>query len=161
MQASAQTERRAIPHGPFAAWIRISGRLSGIILRYSVVLFLLAFGAQKWTAAEAMGIEPFIRHSPFFSWIFSLFSVQHASDFIGVIELILAFLIAGGRRFPRLCAAGSSGAVVMFLLTLSFLATTPGLGSSDQGFLMKDLTLLGASLWSLNDALGSMQSAHT
>ena len=40
------------------------------------------------------------------------------------------------------------------LNTLSFLFTTPGLDpqSSDAGFLLKDLTLLGAALWSAAEA---------
>jgi len=38
--------------------------------------------------------------------------------------------------------------------TLSFLFTTPGLDaqSSDAGFLLKDLTLLGAALWTAGEA---------
>ena len=42
--------------------LEITGTL---ILRYGLVLTLLFFGAQKWTAAEAKGIQPLVAHSPF------------------------------------------------------------------------------------------------
>ena len=137
MHFGTQAECQAIPESQISTPIRISGFLSGIVLRYSVVFFLVAFGLQKWTTAEAQGIEPFMRHSPFFSWVYSIFAVQQASEFIGVIELILAVLIAVATPFPKLSTVGSAGAVIMFLLTLSFLITTPGLGPSDQGFCSK------------------------
>ena len=40
----------------------------------------------------------------------------------------------------------------MFLTTLSFLATTPNVGESAP-FLLKDLTLFGAALWTAGEAL--------
>lgn len=45
-------------------------------------------------------------------------------------------------------------AVIVFLGTLSFIASTPGFNVStmvDQ-FLFKDITLLGASIWALGEA---------
>jgi len=44
--------------------LEITGTL---ILRYGLVMTLLFFGAQKWTAAEAEGIYPLVAHSPFLS----------------------------------------------------------------------------------------------
>jgi uncharacterized membrane protein YkgB len=41
----------------------------------------------------------------------------------------------------------------MFLATLSFLVTTPGLDSGTQGFIMKDVFLLGAAVRSAGEAL--------
>jgi len=40
----------------------------------------------------------------------------------------------------------------MFLTTLSFLITTPNVGEA-SGFLLKDLTLLGAAIWTAGEAL--------
>ena len=58
---------------------------------------------------------------------------------------------------------GSAVAVLMFLITLSFLFSTPGWESSLGGFpalsgaigqlLIKDVVLLGAALWSLGEAM--------
>jgi reactive chlorine resistance protein C len=42
---------------------------------------------------------------------------------------------------------------VMFLITLSFLFTTPNQSPDAQGFLMKDFFLLGAAVWSTGEAL--------
>jgi uncharacterized membrane protein YkgB len=60
---------------------------------------------------------------------------------------------------------GSAVAVLMFLTTLSFLFSTPGWEPSLGGFpalsgavgqfLLKDVVLLGAAIWSLGEALTS------
>lgn len=61
-------------------------------------------------------------------------------------------------------------AIVLFLGTLSFLFTTPGvvathalglpvLSGMPGQFLLKDLVLIGVALWSFGDAL-SRQTAH-
>src|ERR1700732_485870 len=78
-----------------------------IVLRYSLVFFLLFFGALKWTAEEARGIEPLVSHSPFLSWTLRSFGTRGASEFIGVIELAIGVLIALRHWSPRLSALGS------------------------------------------------------
>jgi uncharacterized membrane protein YkgB len=134
-----------------------AARLRGVgafILRYSLVVFLVLFGVMKWTAAEAKGIEPMVSHSPFLSWLYPAFGVQGGSEVIGVIELAIAALILTRRWFPRASAIGSIAASGTFLVTLSFLVTTPNLGEG-AGFIMKDLTLLGAAIWSAGEALAA------
>lgn len=123
-----------------------------IVLRYSLVFFLLVFGALKWTVEEARGIEPFVSHSPFLSWTHRSFGTRGASEFIGVIELAVGVLIALRYWSPRLSAWGSLSAIGMFLVTLSFLLTTPNVGESAP-FLLKDICLLGAALWTAGEAL--------
>ena len=66
---------------------------------------------------------------------------------------------------PKASFLGSLGAIITFLLTISFLFSTPGalqlgngisiLGDTGQ-FLVKDLVLLGASCWIAADALGAV-----
>lgn len=129
------------------------------VLRYSLVFFLLFFGALKWTAAEAKGITPMVSHSPVFFWLYPLFGVQGGSEVIGVVELVIAILIVSRRWSPRASAAGSIAAAGMFIVTLSFLVTTPNVGES-SGFLLKDLTLLGAALWTAGEALGASDTAR-
>jgi uncharacterized membrane protein YkgB len=124
------------------------------ILRYSLVFFLLFFGALKWTPAEAQGIAPMVSNSPLLSWLYPAVGVQRGSEVIGVVELIIGVLIATRRWFPRASAIGSAAACGMFLTTLSFLVTTPHVGESAP-FLLKDLTLLGAALWTTGEALSS------
>jgi len=62
----------------------------------------------------------------------------------------------------KLSALGSVAAIAMFLTTLSFLVTTPGMWvrvegvivpSGSGGFIIKDLLLLGAAAWSAGEAL--------
>ena len=64
---------------------------------------------------------------------------------------------------PRLSVLGSVLASGLFLATISFLFTTPGVGEASAGgfpvlsltgqFLVKDVALLGLSLWTLADSL--------
>jgi uncharacterized membrane protein YkgB len=121
------------------------------IVRWSIVLLLLFFGALKWTAAEADAIAPFIVNSPLLRWVGLVFERQGASEFIGVLELSIAVLIALRRWAPRLAMVGGFLGTVMFLTTLSFIVTTPGIGDG-VAFLMKDLTLLGGALWTAGES---------
>jgi uncharacterized membrane protein YkgB len=124
--------------------------------RYGLVAVLLLIGMLKFTPAEAAGIQPLIANSPFMFWMYSVLSVQGASNVIGVIEIIVALLIALRPVSAAASFVGSLGGAVTFLFTLSFLFSAPGaatlkyglpvLGSSGQ-FLIKDLVLLGVSLW--------------
>jgi uncharacterized membrane protein YkgB len=122
------------------------------VLRYSLVFFLLFFGALKWTAEEANGIQSWVEHSPFLFWLIRAFGIRGASEVIGVIELTIGTLIALRHWSPRLSAVGSLAAIPMFLTTLSFIVTTPNVGDA-FGFLLKDLTLLGATIWTAGEAL--------
>ncbi|HWE24595.1 MAG TPA: DUF417 family protein, partial [Myxococcales bacterium] len=98
------------------------------------------------------------------SWMYSVAGVQGVSNVIGTLEIAIALLIAARPFSPALSAAGSLGAIVMFATTLSFLFTTPGVFVSVPGFpvavpnetgafLVKDVFLLGAALWSAAEAL--------
>ena len=126
--------------------------VGAFILRYSLVFFLLFFGALKWTAGEANAIQPMVSHSPFFFWLYPAFGVQRGSEVIGIIELVIGVLIGLRRWSPRLSAIGSLGASVTFVVTVSFLFTTPNIGEGAP-FLLKDITLLGAALWTASEAL--------
>jgi reactive chlorine resistance protein C len=142
------------------------------VLRYGLVLVIAWIGFMKFTSYEAMGIQPLVAHSPFLGWMYRLWSVQHFSYGLGVVEISIAILIALRPWFPKACAIGSVGAVLMFLTTLSFLLSTPGWEPSLGGFpalsalpgqfLLKDVVLLGAAIWSLGEALSSRrQPAQT
>ncbi len=82
---------------------------------------------------------------------------------LGIVEISLAILIATRPITPRLSGIGSLGAIVMFLIALSFLLTTPGVWQPGYGvpalspspgqFLAKDLVLLGAAIWAAGEAL--------
>jgi uncharacterized membrane protein YkgB len=119
---------------------------------------MLLFGLQKWTKAEAECIQPWVSHSPPMSSLYHVTSVQGASIAIGVIELAIAVMIVSRRWLPGIAAIGSALAIVMFLITLSFLITTPNIDPGSQGFLMKDFFLLGVAIWSTGESLTGLVS---
>jgi uncharacterized membrane protein YkgB len=145
-----------------------NSEIAGLLLiRYGVVLILFWIGLLKFTSYEAMSIQEFVENSPFMSWMYSVWSVQAASNVIGVIEVASAVLMAARPRSALASAIGSAMAVITFLLTLSFLLSTPqvwqqGLGfpflSAVPGqFLLKDAVLLGGAVWSLGESLKAMK----
>jgi uncharacterized membrane protein YkgB len=125
--------------------------------------------AMKATDYEARGIQPLIAHSPFLSWGYRIWTVDHFTILIGAVEMSIAALIVLRRWSPKACVIGSAGAVLMFLTTLSFLFSTPGWEPSLGGFpalsggvgefLIKDIVLLGAALWSLGEALSAAETS--
>jgi uncharacterized membrane protein YkgB len=154
---------REVPNYPraFGSWME---KLGSFTLRYGLVAILFYFGAYKFTAEEAQGIAPLVTHSPFFGWLQALLGAQGISDLIGSSEMLIALLIAARPFSARVSAVGSLLAVGTFLATLSFLITTPGIWHVAAGyavpvpnlvgaFLLKDVFLFGASVWSAGEAL--------
>ena len=138
------------------------------VLRYGLARVIGWIGLMKFTGYEANGIQPLVAHSPFMSWIYHFLTVQQFSNGLGVVEVTVAILIALRPWWPKASAIGSGMAVLMFLTTLSFLFSTPGWESSLGGFpalsgavgqfLIKDVVLLGAALWSLGESLAMRKS---
>lgn len=95
--------------------------------------------------------------------MYVFFSVTTFSALLGVVEVAAAVLLAVKPWWPRVSAIGSVIAIGLFVATLSFLFTTPGVFEASQGgfpllsttgqFLIKDVVLLGAAVWTLTDAL--------
>jgi uncharacterized membrane protein YkgB len=134
------------------------------LLRYGLVLVLAWIGAMKFTAYEAKGIQGLVATSPLMSWMYGVLSLQGVSNLLGVVEISTALLIALRPLSTRLAIVGSCLAILTFLTTLTFLFSLPGweqsLGgfpalSGSGGFLLKDVVLLGASVWSLGEALAA------
>ena len=102
------------------------------------------------------------------SWVYGFMSHRGFSAVLGIVELTIAILLATRPFSPRASVVGSALAVGMFLTTLSFLVTTPGVWAADAGgfpalsalpgqFLIKDLALLGISVWTLGEAWKASQ----
>jgi uncharacterized membrane protein YkgB len=133
------------------------------IARYSLVLVLVWIGAMKFTAYEAGAIEPLVVNSPLMSWLYAVFSVQATSNLIGVAEIAAGVMIALRPWSAAATVLGSLMAVATFVITLTFLFSTPGWEPSLGGFpalsvapgqfILKDAVLLGAAIWSLGEAL--------
>jgi uncharacterized membrane protein YkgB len=127
------------------------------LLRWSLVVIFLWFGAMKFTGYEAAGIAPFIENSPIMSWLNLLFGAQGASYVVGVLELSTAIALTLGAFSALFSAVGAAMSAATFVITLTFLLSTPGVAEKTAGgfpaisaipgqFLLKDLVLLAASI---------------
>jgi len=145
---------------PLAHSLTNAGQL---ISRYGLVVVLAWIGFGKYVKMESRAL---IEHSPLMSWIYDAFSVTTVARGLGTMEIVAALLIALRPMWPRASAAGSALAVVLFVGTLSFLFTTPGvvamrvdglpvLSALPGQFLLKDLVLIGVAVWTLGDSLGA------
>jgi uncharacterized membrane protein YkgB len=143
-----------------STWLTKGGQL---VSRYGLVVVLAWIGFGKYVKMEARVL---IEHSPLMSWIYQFLSVGAVAASLGTVEIIAAVLIALRPVWPMVSAVGSAMAVVLFLGTVSFLFTTPGLsvghlggipilGAQPGQFLLKDLVLLGVALWTLGESLGA------
>ena len=140
------------------------------LARYGLAVVVAWIGLMKFTAYEGEGISRYVANSPLMSWVYGFMNHRGFSAVLGVVEVTIALLIASRPFSPRASAVGSALAVGMFLTTLSFLVTTPGVWAADAGgfpalsgfpgqFLIKDLALLGISLWSLGEAWHASERA--
>lgn len=130
---------------------------------FSIALVLVWIGAMKFTAYEAGAIEGLVASSPLVSWLYSVLSLQGASNFIGTIEIATAMTLLAGLRYKWAAVVGALAAIGTFTVTLSFLFTAPGWEASLGGFpalsvvpgqfLLKDVVLLAAAISLLGKAL--------
>ncbi|MGH8066759.1 MAG: YkgB family protein [Candidatus Entotheonellia bacterium] len=138
------------------------------LLRYGLVLVIAWIGFMKFTAYEAAGIQPLVANSPLMSWVYAIFSERAFSALLGIVEVAVAAMIALRPISAKVSVIGSGLAVVMFLTTLTFILSTPGWEPSLGGFpalsvvpgqfIIKDIVLLAAALWSLGEALPEARS---
>jgi reactive chlorine resistance protein C len=136
---------------------------AAFLLRYGLVLVIAWIGFMKFTAYEAAGIQPLVANSPLMSWVYAIFSERAFSALLGIVEVAVATMIALRPVSAKVSAIGSGLAAVMFLTTLTFLLSTPGWELSLGGFpalsvvpgqfIIKDIVLLAAAVWSLGEAL--------
>ena len=136
--------------------------IGGKVLRYGLVMVLVWIGALKFAEYEAMGIKPLVENSPLTNWALQLLGLTTLAALIGTVEIVLGLMIATRSFAPKISALGSKGAAVVFLVTLTFLLTTPGvwepgygfpfLSGMPGGFLAKDVIFLGAALWTAGEA---------
>ena len=110
----------------------------------------------KFTPTEAAAIRPLVASHPLMSWLYAVLSEQAVSNLIGLVEILIACGLIVGLWRPRLGYWSSLGAILTFLVTLSFLLTLPGVWKLVDGvpvtefFIFKDLVLLGVAWHYLN-----------
>ena len=131
-----------------------------MLVTYALALIFIWFGCLKFTQYEAVGIAPLIMNSPLVGWWHGIFGIAGTSRMLGVYEVLTGLLIAARPFQPRLAAIGGVMATICFLVTVSFLFTTPGVGQAGYDnalalspfpgqFLLKDIVLLAVSIWIL------------
>ena len=166
---AAESNHHSNPIGihDFAALLESVSRIG---LRYGLVVVLAWIGAMKFTAYEAEAISGLVSNSPLMAWSYDFLTHRQFSIVLGVVELTVAALIAA-PRWSNAAIIGAAAAVGMFLTTLSFMITTPDVFEPAAGgfpalsvipgqFLVKDVVLLGVSLWLLAEAINARASSH-
>jgi uncharacterized membrane protein YkgB len=147
-------------------WVVVVEDAGKAITRWGVVIVLAWIGGMKFTAYEAMGIQPLVAHSPLLSWMYDFLSVRAFSTMLGFLEIGTAVLIVLRSVSPKASAIGSLLAIGLFTTTLSMIFSTPGwepslgfpaLSAMPGQFLLKDIVYLGASIWMLGESLKAME----
>ena len=116
---------------------------------FGAALILLWIGIFKFTPTEASAIKPLVENHFLTFFVYKVMSVQTVSNLIGTIEIIIALLLIFSAKFAVLKRYAGIGMIVTFLVTLSYLFTTPGMWKVVDGvpvtdfFILKDLMLLG------------------
>ncbi|HEF4761013.1 TPA: DUF417 family protein [Pseudomonas putida] len=138
----------------------------GIYFALAVIYFW--FGGMKFTHYEAEGLVPLVSNSPLLGWVYQIFNVDLFSALLGVLEVSIGVLIAGRLLSPKLSLIGGALSAGLFITTLSFMFSTPGVIEPSLGFpaisvapgqfLLKDIGLLAASIFVAGHSLTKLET---
>lgn len=131
-----------------------------LLVTYALALIFIWFGCLKFTQYEAAGIAPLVMNSPLVAWWHGLFGIAGTSHMLGIYEIVTGILLAARPFKARLASIGGAMATICFLVTISFMLSTPGVAQPGYDnalalspfpgqFLLKDVVLLAVSLWIL------------
>ncbi|TFF34753.1 DUF417 family protein [Mucilaginibacter psychrotolerans] len=118
----------------------------------ATALLLIWIGIFKFTPTEAAGIKPLVENSFLMSWTYKIGTVQQVSNFIGFFEIVTGTLLVSSFWQSKAGLIGGYLTLIIFLTTLSFLATTPCVWKTVDGvpttdfFVVKDLGYLAIGL---------------
>ncbi|AMG01800.1 YkgB family protein [Vibrio mimicus] len=145
------------------AWVYSLDKVADNAVRFSIVIVLAWIGAMKFTSYEAGAIEGLVASSPLTSWLYSVFSLQGASNLIGFVEVTTALALLFAPVHRIIAVLGAASATLTFAVTSSFLLSAPITELSLGGFpaisvvpgqfLLKDIVLLSAAVSLLAKAL--------
>ena len=141
------------------------------LLRGVMVVIYLFFGYQKWFEYEAQALIPYFTHGPFIFWMYPVFGMRGATYFLGASEWLFGALLLAGFWNKKLGILGALGSCFSFLATSTIIPFMPdGWAASAGGFpamtervafLMKDLVLLGVSVYLLRQDVIRVSLAET
>lgn len=124
-------------------------RLGYYISLLGIVLIMLWIGVFKFTPTEAAGIKPLVENHFLLFWLYDVLNVQQVSNLFGVIEISTGLLLLFSLKFDVLRPLAALCLIATFVITLSFLFTTPGIWKIVDGvrstdfFILKDIPMLG------------------
>jgi uncharacterized membrane protein YkgB len=133
-----------------------------VVALAGLVIPLVLIGVLKFTQLEVEALVPLIEPTPWLAWLYSVFGHAWTSYLLGISELVTAALLVASRWSTLAGLAAGALSSLTFAVTTSMLLTVPIWEPSLGGFpylnfagsfLIKDIALLGASLWVLGDAL--------
>ncbi|WP_162064480.1 DUF417 family protein [Vibrio taketomensis] len=125
------------------------GYLIGV---FGVSLVLAWIGIYKFTPTEAKLIQPLVENHFAMGWLYNLISVQAVSNLIGATEIIVAIGLIIGIKYTKIAYFSGIAAALIFVVTLSFLLTTPNTWKVSDGvlvtnfFLVKDILFLAIAV---------------
>ena len=116
------------------------------------VIILIWVGLFKFTAVEAGAIKGLVQNHFAMGWMYKLMSVQTVSNIIGVFEVVTGIGLILSFFNKKIGMYAGLASAVIFVTTLSFLVTTPGVFKMVEGFpvtdffILKDISYLAISL---------------
>jgi len=158
-------------------------------IRIAIFVIMAWIGGLKYFAYEADGIVPFVANSPVMSFFYAKDAPEYRqymnpegvlneknrqwhkenrtyifSYALGAVIILIGVLVLAGIVNPKIGAVGDTLTIIMSVVTLSFLITTPetwvpALGDTDYGFpflsgrgrlVIKDLIMMAAAYASLS-----------
>lgn len=124
-------------------------RLGYYISPWSIVLIMLWIGIFKFTPTEATSIKPLVENHFLLFWLYDVLSIQQVSNLFGTIEIATGLLLLFSLKYDVLRPFAALCLIATFLITFSFLFTTPGMWKLVDGvpttdfFILKDIPMLG------------------
>src|SRR5260370_18776164 len=141
------------------------------LLRASMVIIFLFFGYQKWFDYEAQALIPYISHGPLIFWLYPVFGIRGATYFLGASEWLFGALLFAGFWNKKSGILGALGLCFSMIATSTIIPFIPdGWAASAGGFpamtervafLMKDLVILGVSVYLLRQDVLRVSLAHS
>lgn len=116
------------------------------------VIILIWVGFFKFTAVEAGAIRNLVENHFAMGWMYKVMTVQQVSNCIGIFEVVTGIGLLFSLFFKRIGVYAGFASAIIFVTTLSFLITTPGVFKSVEGFpitdffILKDIPYLAISL---------------
>lgn len=141
------------------------------LLRAAMVIIFLWFGYDKWFEAEIRGLLPIITHGPLISWTIPTLGIRGTAVLLGTAEWTFGTLLFLGFWNKKAGMLGAIGSTFTFIATITVFPFVPDAWLAEAGgfpamtihsaFLLKDLVLLGVSVYLLKQDVARIIGVRT